>query len=177
MTTTRMSHYDQAMLRVMNDRRGQPLYATAARRRLAVAAHIVLTVAFGALVTHLYLSDALWTIAVMAVLLLPWMVATGVINGAARGLLDLRERVLDERQVADRRRVLARAHRTTTLLLVTAAVTLLTVGAINEDAPRPYAAPLLIAVLVVHWLMPVWVAGLTAKDEPAEEEEPAVQGG
>ncbi|MFJ8594345.1 hypothetical protein [Streptomyces sp. NPDC093598] len=47
--------------------------------------------------------------AVTAVLLVPWTVATGVINGATRGLLELRERVLDERQSAERGRVLARA--------------------------------------------------------------------
>jgi hypothetical protein len=28
----------------------------------------------------------------------------------------------------------------------------------------------LIAVLVVHWLMPLWVAGLTAPDEPTDDE-------
>lgn len=40
--------------------------------------------------THFLLAEGepLWAVAVMAVLLLPWMVATGMINGATRGLLE-----------------------------------------------------------------------------------------
>ncbi|WP_328768739.1 hypothetical protein [Streptomyces sp. NBC_00286] len=174
MTTTRLTRYDGSMLRIMNDRRAQALYATAARRRLTVAVHITLTVAIGGLNAHMFLAkgEPLWAVAAMAVLLLPWMVATGAINGATRGLLELREHVLDERQSAERNRVLARSHRMTTLLLAAAATALLITGGVNGDAPKAYAAPLLIAVLVVNWIMPLWVAGLTAKDEPAEEEEP-----
>jgi redox-sensitive bicupin YhaK (pirin superfamily) len=43
MTTTRLTRYDRTMLRLMNDRRAQAWYATVARRRLVVAAHITLT--------------------------------------------------------------------------------------------------------------------------------------
>ncbi|MGW0611140.1 hypothetical protein [Streptomyces sp. NPDC002788] len=172
MTTTRLTRYDRGMLRLMNDRRVAAWYATAARRRLAVAAHVTLTVAIGGLMTHFFLAkgEPLWPAAVMAVPLLPWMVATGVINGATRGLLELREQVLDERQSAERTRVLARAHRVTTLLLATAAVVLLITGGVEGDAPKAYAGPLLVAVLVVHWMMPLWVAGWRAQDEPAEDE-------
>lgn len=172
MTTTHLTRYDRSMLRLMNDRRGQAWYATAARRRLAVAAHITLTVAIGALMTHFLLAkdEPLWPVAATAVLLLPWMVATGLINGATRGLLELREHLLDERQSAERSRVLARAHRMTTLLLAAAAVALLITGGVDGDAPKAYAAPLLIAVLVVHWVMPLWVAGLRAQDEPTDDE-------
>ncbi|MEV0635072.1 hypothetical protein AB0I77_08925 [Streptomyces sp. NPDC050619] len=172
MTTPRMTRYDRNMLRLMNDPRGRPLYTTAPRRRLAVAAHITLTVAIGGLMTHFYLAKAepMWAVAVIAVLLLPWMLATGVVNGATRGLLELRERALDERQSAERNRVLGRTHRAMTLLLTAAVAGLLVTGALDGDAPRVYAAPLLIAVLMAHWLMPLWVAGLTAQDEPAEED-------
>lgn len=91
-----------------------------------------------------------------------------------RGLLELRERALDERQSAERRRVLAIAHRVTTLLLAAAVAGLLIAGAASGDAPSAYAVPVLITVLVAHWLMPLWVAGFIAQDEPAEDEEPAV---
>ncbi|GAB2444632.1 hypothetical protein GCM10027162_45720 [Streptomyces incanus] len=163
------------MLRLMNDRRSRPLYATAARRRLAVAAHVVLTAAIGGLMTYSSLTEGqpIWAFVVMAALLLPWMVATGAINAATRGLLELRERALDERQSAERARVQARAHRAMTLLLAATAAGLLTAGAVDGKAPTAYAAPVLIAVLVVHWLMPLWVAGLTAQDEPAEDNSPA----
>lgn len=171
MTTTRMTRYDRSVLRLMNDPRGRPLYATAARRRLAVAVHVVLTVAIGALLIHFCLAKAepMWAVVVTAALFLPWTVATGVINGATRGLLELRERALDERQSAERRRVLAVSHRTMTLLLGAAVVGLLIAGATGGDALRAYAAPLLVAVLVPHWLMPLWVAGLMAHNEPLDE--------
>lgn len=115
--------------------------------------------AIGGLITHFSLAKAeqMWTVVVMAVLMLPWMVATGAVNGATRGPLELRERALDERQSAERSRVLARAHRIAILLLVLAAAGLLAASAAEGDAPRAYASPVLMAVLVVHWLMPLWV--------------------
>ncbi|CAL9614242.1 hypothetical protein SUDANB176_05692 [Streptomyces sp. enrichment culture] len=176
MTSTQLTRYDRDMLRLMNNPRGRRLYATAPRRRLIVAAHVTLTGAIGALMAYAFLvgTEPVWPFAVTAVLLLPWMVATGAINGATRGLLELRERALDERQSAERSRVLARAHRVVTLLLVTAVAALLVVGGVDGDAPRAYAAPVLVTALVVHWLMPLWVAGLMAQDEPAEDEETAV---
>jgi hypothetical protein len=171
-TTTRLTRYDRTMLRLMNDRRGAAWYATAARRRLAVAAHMALTAVIGGLLTVFFLveGEPLWTVAVTAVLFLPWTVATGVINAATRGLLELRERALDERQSAERTRVLALSHRATTLLLVAGAAALLISGGLDGDAPKAYAAPLLIAVLVVHWLMPLWVAGWRAQDEPGDDD-------
>lgn len=172
MTTTRMTRYDRTMLRWMNDPRRRPMHATAARRRAVVAAHVVLTAAVVGLLGHFCLSRAepTWAAVAAVVLLLPWMVATGVINSATRGLLELRERALDERQLAERSRVLARAHRLMTCLLAGAVVGLLAAGAADGDALRTYVVPALVAVLVVHWLMPLWVAGLTAQDEPAEDE-------
>jgi hypothetical protein len=167
-----MTHYDRAMLRLMNDPRRRALHATRARRRLAVAAHAVLTVAVAALFAHFSLSEgeAMWSAAVMAVLLLPWMVAQGVINSATRGLLELRERALDERQSAERNRVLARAYRITMGLLVLAVVGLFVVHGADGDALRTYAGGALGAVLVAHFVMPTWLAGLMAQDEPAEDE-------
>jgi membrane protein YdbS with pleckstrin-like domain len=170
-TTNRITRYDQRMLRLMNDPRGRSLYATATRRRLAVAVHVVLTAAIGALTTYLYAgATPVPTAVAMAVLMLPWMLATGIINAATRGLLELRGRALDERQHNERRRVLARAHRTMTLLLAAAVAALLIAGAADGHALRAYAAPVLIAVLVTHWLMPLWTAGVMARDEPAEDE-------
>ncbi|MEU6218484.1 hypothetical protein ABZ845_13335 [Streptomyces sp. NPDC047022] len=175
MTTTPLTRYDRSMLRLMNDRRGRPLYATAARRRSVVAAHLVLTAAVSALMAYSSLTEGkpIWAAVAMVVLLLPWMVATGAINAATRGLLELRGRALDERQLAERARVQARAHRIMTLLLAATAAGLLIAGATVGHALTGYTAPALIAVLALHWLMPLWVAGLTAQDEPAEDDTPA----
>ncbi|GAB2857399.1 hypothetical protein GCM10027074_25540 [Streptomyces deserti] len=171
-----MTHYDRTMLRVMNDPRGRALHATAARRRLAVSAHVALTVAIGGLITHFWYEEAepTWAAVAVVLLLLPWVIATGVINSAIRGLLELRRHVLDERQSAERSRVVARAHRVMAVLLGVAVVGLLAGGVTERDAVQAYAAPVLIAVLVVHLLMPLWVAGLTARDEPTEDEAAAV---
>lgn len=178
MTTTRLTRYDRSMLRLMNDRRALPLYATTARGRLVVTTHVTLTVAIVALLGHFCLAQAepLWSAAVAGILMLPWMAATGVINGATRGLMEWREHVLDERQSAERRRVLARAHRLMTWLLLGSVIGLLAAGAADGDALRVYAAPVLVAVLTVHWLMPLWVAGLAARDEPADDEAATLQG-
>ncbi|MET8748406.1 hypothetical protein [Streptomyces sp. NPDC004728] len=172
MTTRPLTRYDHSMLRVMNDRRGRPLYATAAHRRSVVAAHLVLTAVIGALMAYMSLTEGkpIWAVVVMLVLLLPWMVATGAINAATRGLLELRGRALDERQLIERARVQARAHQVMTLLLAATAAGLLIAGATAGHALTAYAAPALIAVPAVHWLMPLWVAGLMAQDEAAEDD-------
>jgi hypothetical protein len=121
--------------------------------------------------TYLYLAreEQWWLVVPMAALMLPWMFLTGVINSATRGLLELRARALDERQRTDRARVQAVAHRAMTVLLLAVVAVLLCAGAARGAALTAYAAPVLIAVLVTHWLMPLWVAGLTARDEPEDE--------
>ncbi|MFE0251880.1 hypothetical protein [Streptomyces sp. NPDC059010] len=178
MTTTRLTRYDRSMLRLMNDRdpHREALHATAGRRRLAVAAHAALTLAIVALFAHFFLSraEAVWAAVVAAALTLPWMMAQGMINRATRGLLELRERALDERQLAERNRVLARAHRITTGLLAVAAIGLLVTAGADGDVLRNYAVSALATVLVAHFVMPSWLAGLTAQDEPTEEEAPAL---
>jgi len=75
------------------------------------------------------------------------------VNGAARGLRELREHALEERQSAERGRVLA--HRITTLLLALAVARLLAAGAADGDALGACTGPVLIAVVVVHGLMPL----------------------
>ncbi|WP_284117913.1 hypothetical protein [Streptomyces fragilis] len=171
MTTDHLPRYDRAMVRLMNRGEGRTLYASARRRRVVVAAHVALTAALGGLMTYLYLAqrEQWWLLVPMVPLLLAWMFLTGVINSATRGLLELRERALDERQLTDRARVGALAHRAMTLLLLAAVAVLLCAGAVLGAAPTAYAAPLLIAVLVTHWLMPLWVAGTTARDEPEDD--------
>ncbi|MEV6424032.1 hypothetical protein [Streptomyces sp. NPDC051662] len=168
--TTGLTKYDQRMYTLMNGREGRPLYATAARRRAVVCAHIALTVIFEAAWIAVVFSERKlwWPLVVLLAALLPWCVATGAINGATRGLLQLRDRALDERQLTERDRVLARAHRLTSFLLLAAAVIAGLVGWLGDVRMETLVAPVLIGVLVPHWLMPMWVAGLTVPDEPDE---------
>lgn len=161
---------DRTMFRLMNDPGGRPVFATAGRRRAVVGAHVALTGATLACITLLYAVDDAWLIVPLALLMLLWMVATGFLNGGTRGLLELRTRMLDERQLADRDRARAVAHRAATALLAVAAGVFVLGGAAGADglAGVP-AAWALVYALAAMWLMPLWVAGLQARDEPGEE--------
>lgn len=167
--TKAATRHDRRMLTLMNDDRYRSLHATRARRRGLVAAHVVLTAVLLAL---------LWVLpdhgpplyAALLVSLAAWCVVTGTLNLATRGLLELRSRVLDERQLAERGRVHAAAHRTS-LALQLAVLFVLYLAHEHGDA-RP-TAPLLLgvlfALLVAHWLLPLWIAALTARDEPGDD--------
>lgn len=168
--TATMTRHDRRMWALMNDPRARVFHATAGRRRAAVAAHIVLTVAFVALLTVLYANDQLWAAFALMALLVPFVFTTGVLNGATRGLVELRTRALDERQLAERERARAIAHRMTGALIFGAAVGMwLATVATDGQLTRAYVAPLLGGVFVLHWVMPLWVAGLLVQDEPADD--------
>ncbi|WP_406862651.1 hypothetical protein ABZO31_20375 [Streptomyces sp. HUAS MG47] len=167
---TTATRFDRRMYAVMNNRAGVALYATPARRRAVVGAHVALTaVAVVAWNAAVFQAELTGVIVVLAVLL-PWMVATGAINGATRGLLELRGRMLDERQLVERDRVRALAHRLTGWLLLagTALLAVLTVSDMVD--PGGLALPLMVAVFAAHRLMPLWVAGLRVTDEPADDD-------
>lgn len=163
-----LTRYDRWMHRTMNRREAAPLYETRARRRVLVGAHVALTAATVAAALAATVGGKVAGALVMVVLVLPWCVATGGINASTRGLLELRRRALDERQRAERSEVLARAHRITTGLLF---VTVVAVGGYRAAGGdlEAVALPALLGVLVAHWLMPMWVAGLRAQDEPDDE--------
>ncbi|WP_323178659.1 hypothetical protein [Streptomyces sp. NBC_01381] len=166
-----MTGYDRRMFALMNRREAAPFHATAARRRLAVGAHIALTVASVAAWLLTVVGDQWWAMWTMAALILPWCFATGVINGATRGLLELRERALDERQRAEKARVAARARGLTQWLLLAAAVGAGAVALQGWDT-EGLLFPVLFTLFVLHWLMPLWVAGLAVADEPEDFEDP-----
>ncbi|WUT32743.1 hypothetical protein OG392_00825 [Streptomyces sp. NBC_00691] len=165
MPTTR---YDRHMYALMNDRRAAAVHATTTRRRFAVTAHVALTaVGVGAWIGTVF-GPGWGPALVVAGALLPWVLLTGVLNGSTRGLLELRGRMLDERQLAERDRVRALAHRITLWLLVAAAIG---AGAYSTlaDAPlRAAVTPVLVGVLAAHWMMPLWVAALRVQDEPTD---------
>ncbi|OAH13147.1 hypothetical protein [Streptomyces jeddahensis] len=168
--TEQMTRYDRRMFELMNRPEAAVLYATARRRRLVVAAHIVLTLASLAAWLGTVLGESAWVMYALLALLLPWCVATGVINAATRGLLELRHRALDERQIADKRRVVTRAHRLTTWVLLAAAAGVGALTWLGEVDTEALAFPVLFAVFVVHWIAPLWVAGLTVADGPVDDE-------
>ncbi|WP_329274309.1 hypothetical protein [Streptomyces sp. NBC_00691] len=162
------TRYDRHMYALMNDRRAAAVHATTTRRRFAVTAHVALTaVGVGAWIGTVF-GPGWGPALVVAGALLPWVLLTGVLNGSTRGLLELRGRMLDERQLAERDRVRALAHRITLWLLVAAAIG---AGAYSTlaDAPlRAAVTPVLVGVLAAHWMMPLWVAALRVQDEPTD---------
>ncbi|MFD1830431.1 hypothetical protein ACFSJS_12245 [Streptomyces desertarenae] len=172
MTHTTTTHRDRRMLALMNEDRHRGLHATRARRRGLVAAHVALTAALLAALWALSGHDLPPYAAIPAALvaLVAWCAVTGVLNLSTRGLLELRTRALDERQLTDRGRALTTAHRTS---LALQAAALLGLHLAHEYGGARLTAPLLLgvlfALLVAHWLLPLWIAALTAPDEPADD--------
>ncbi|MFD3659532.1 hypothetical protein ACFWVF_02860 [Streptomyces sp. NPDC058659] len=165
MTTTR---YDRRMYAVMNDRRAAAVYATAGRRRLLVGTHFALTtVGVGSYIGAVF-GSGFGSVTAVAIVLLPWVLLTGMLNGATRGLLELRGRMLDERQLVERDRVRALAHRFTLWLLVAAAFGAGTYSVLTDAPLQAAVTPVLIGVLAAHWMMPLWVAGLRVQDDLGE---------
>ncbi|MEE1820342.1 hypothetical protein PUR59_35685 [Streptomyces sp. SP18ES09] len=166
MTATR---YDRRMYAVMNDRRAAAAYATAPRRRLLVGAHIALTATgVGAWIATVF-GPGYGELVLVVAVLLPWMVLTGMLNGSTRGLLELRGRMLDERQLIERDRVRALAHRLTLWLLVAVAGAVGVYGVVADAPLRAAVTPVLVGVLAVHWMMPLWVAGLRVQDDLGDD--------
>ncbi len=166
----RMTGYDRRMRALMNDPRGRVLSATKGRRRTAVAASVALTAADVALAVQGFAYDQRWAVFALLPVTLLWCLATGVLNGATGGLFELRARALDERQLMERERARATAHRMTGALIIGAAAGLwLAAIATDGQLTRAYAAPLLAGVFVLLWMMPLWVAALQVQDAPADE--------
>ncbi|MEU5778241.1 hypothetical protein ABZ819_33725 [Streptomyces venezuelae] len=163
--------YDRRMYAIMNRREAAPLHATAARRKTVVVTHMVLTAVGIACWLYSVLGDERWATFGMLGILLPWCVATGVINGATRGLLELRVRALDERQRAEKNRVAARAQYVMMWLLLAATVCTGLAGFAGVDI-EGLIFPVLFSVFVVHWLMPLWLAGLMAEDDLPDDDLP-----
>ncbi|WP_031506253.1 hypothetical protein [Streptomyces megasporus] len=164
------TRYDRHMLRLMNDPRRQRAHATRARRRGLVAAHVALTVAW--LAVLLTLADHGWpALAALAVVTLAWCVVTGMLNLATRGLLELRARVLDERQLAERGRAFVIAHRTFLALQLAALLwVFLAYGGGDGQVSVRVLVGTVAALLVAHWLLPLWSAVLITRDAPAEDD-------
>ena len=163
---------DAWMFRTMNDARARRLTRTRAQRRGVVAAQGVLTGVQIAAMAGLVLTGRLWWVAVLFGALALWVPATGMLNGATRGLLELRARMLDERQLAERGTVHTLAHRVS-LTSMALAFTVFLVTHMAGGVPLPeLAGPIAVTalgVLVAHWMLPLWIAALRVPDEPAED--------
>lgn len=160
--TAQPTRYDQVMLRTMNREEARHWHATRTRRRAWTAAHAVLTAA--TLAVFPLAGSGVALLALLVPLILAWCVCTGVLNSATRGLLELRARALDERQLAERGRVHTLAHRTQLALLLAAGAALFL-----TDPSQEAMAVTGVALVLTHWLLPLWTAVLLAADEPGDD--------
>ncbi|MEU0718085.1 hypothetical protein ABZ498_12965 [Streptomyces lavendulocolor] len=169
--TTAATRYDRRMYAIMNRRDMQALGRTAARRRALVAAHMALTAASVALwLGSVHPRGPMWMPLGLLALVVPWCVAMGAINGTTRGLLELRGRMLDERQLHERDRVRSLAHRIGLGLLFagTAGTGLaMWLGGFRFGGGALF--PALFALLVTQWMLPAWVACLRVQDDVPDE--------
>ncbi|GAB2878549.1 hypothetical protein [Streptomyces mayteni] len=171
--SARTTRYDEAMLRVMNREEARSLHAGRGRRRAWTGAHVVLTAATSAAFPLAGDNGAL-LIGLVIPLVLLWCVCTGVLNSATRGLLELRERALDERQLAERGRVFTVAHRAQLSLTLAAVGGLGLLHLLTDDGSEGVSVEVLLVALfglgLTHWLLPLWTAMLRTPDEPADDD-------
>lgn len=99
----------------------------------------------------------------------------GWLNTATRGTTSLSEHYLDERQIAERRKAYATAHKVTTVMF--AVLFLLALNWVSDDGqfvvtvPLALIGPLALTVLVTHAVMPLLIAGWRLTDPPPDDEE------
>lgn len=166
------TRYDKWALRTMNDQRTKRYHATQTARRRIVAAHAVTTALGLAAVLFSYATSTTWPLAVLLVALALWIPLTGLLNSATDGLLELRTRALDERQLAERGTVHTLAHRITGWAMIAAilafVLTPLT-GTPLADQGTPLAATA-VTLFAAQRLLPLWLAALRVRDVPDGDE-------
>ncbi|WP_369209144.1 hypothetical protein [Streptomyces sp. PU-14G] len=171
-TRTNATRYDAWMLKTMNDARTKRYHATRRARRRIVVAHIGVTaVGAAGMVTPLAVASR-WPLVALVAALVVWIPLMGLLNSMTRGLLELRPRVLDERQLAERGTVHALAYRISSSVMAAALLSFY-VAWLTGAGVDALAVPLATAgfgVLVLHWLLPHWIAALRVQDEPEDDE-------
>jgi hypothetical protein len=154
-------------------------YATQGRRRLLAAAgafSLALVWAMAGVVWATGPGDGTrWIVfALMAVTLVVYFPAVTLMNVATRGLTALTERNLDERQVGERLRATAVAHRLMTRLLAALACLTLVVGFLRgreHMVPGSTLLYLSLAVALTHFVLPLIVSCWRMPDPPPDDEE------
>ncbi|MBO8195819.1 hypothetical protein ITI46_29840 [Streptomyces oryzae] len=169
---TSATRYDTWLLKTMNDARTKRFHATRGARRRIVVAHMAATAVGLAGMVGAYAWASPWPLAALLAALVAWVPLTGFLNSMTRGLLELRVRLLDERQVAERGEVHARAHRINSWVL-TAALLGFYAAWLADTSLADLAVPLATTGLLVwalHRLLPLWIAALRVQDEPEDDE-------
>ncbi|MET8050941.1 hypothetical protein ABZU75_25405 [Streptosporangium sp. NPDC005286] len=153
-------------------------YATRGRRRLLASAVVLATSLLwvDAAISWAVPRDdrsALAGLALLAIAMVVYLPAVTLLNVATRGVVELRERDLDERQVGERLRTVAIAHRVTTGILVALATVAIGVGiARGRDHSLPWDAlvSVTIALFLTHFVLPLIISGWRLPDPPNDDD-------
>ncbi|GAA3158027.1 hypothetical protein GCM10010466_55970 [Planomonospora alba] len=153
-------------------------YATRARRRRLAALGAVAVALLWVDVVPAWTAerdDTPWPffalLGISTVLALPTI---SLLNVATRGVTALAEKQLDERQVAERLRATALAHRVMHGVLASLAVALLTAGVLvpdEIDVPASAALMTLIALFMTNMMAPLLISAWRLPDPPPDDED------
>lgn len=152
-------------------------YATRGRRRLLAAAGVLSLVIIwvDAVVTWALAPGddaALVSFILLAVMLVLYLPAVTLLNIATRGVTALSERDLDERQVSERLRATALAHRVTTGILVAFFIAVFSVGVLQGPGyflPGAALTTLAVALMLTHFVLPLLISAWRLPDPPPDE--------
>ncbi|WP_397560547.1 hypothetical protein [Spongiactinospora sp. 9N601] len=150
-------------------------YATRTRRHALVGAHgVALALLWTAAVLWLFSMEGggrVGTVLIVAGLALA-IPTISLLNLATRGTTALAEESLDERQLADRMRAMATAHRGTMIMLAIVGAGALVTGLIagrELSLPVTGVLQLTIATGLTHMMLPLLVSAWQLPDPPAED--------
>lgn len=153
-------------------------YATRGRRRLLASA-VILALSLlwvDAAVSWAVPRDdrgALAGLTLLAIAVVIYLPAVSLLNIATRGVVELAERDLDERQVGERLRAVAISHRVTTGILIALAAVAIGVGIAQKpdySVPGDALVALTIALFLTHFVLPLIVSGWRLPDPPADKD-------
>ncbi|GGK64408.1 hypothetical protein Ppa06_18850 [Planomonospora parontospora subsp. parontospora] len=154
-------------------------YATRGRRRLLAATGAFSLGLAWAMAGVVWVAGpdegARWIVlTLLAVMLVIYLPAVTLMNVATRGMTALTERNLDERQVGERLRATAVAHRLMTRLLAALACLTLVVGLLRgreHMVPGSTLLYLSLAVALTHFVLPLIVSCWRMPDPPPDDED------
>ncbi|MFF3441189.1 hypothetical protein [Streptosporangium sp. NPDC002721] len=153
-------------------------YATRSRRRL-IASVVILALALLWADVAVSWADApgdgdeLSDFALLAISTVLCIPAISLLNIATRGVVELSERDLDERQVAERLRTVAISQRIMSGILVALFVTALVGGSLpgpDYSMPADAIFSLALALMLTHFMLPLIVAGWRLPDPPGDDD-------
>lgn len=168
----------QTRAEVLQRQEGPHWYSTRGARRLISAAVALSLVLLWADVAFSWAdapneSTDLSDFALMALSMVIYFPAVTLLNIATRGVVEMSERNLDERQIGERLRTVAIAHQVTTGILAVLYVTALVAGSSrgpDYSMPADAIVSMALALLLTHFVLPLIVSAWRLPDPPDDDD-------